>query len=64
MQALDIDYNELVSVLGEPSRNAGSQHYFQCPACAAGGGDTSRDNLLFNSRRRYRDWETDRKSVV
>lgn len=51
MQSLDIDFNELISVVGEPSRSAGSQHYFQCPACAAGGGDTHRDNLLFNTRK-------------
>lgn len=48
---LDITLEELTNILGVPTRTTGHQHYFRCPACSAGGGDTSGDNLLFNDRK-------------
>ena len=48
---LDVTLEELTNVLGVPTRTTGHQHYFRCPACSAGGGDTSGDNLLFNDRK-------------
>lgn len=48
---LDVTLDELVNILGTPTRTTGHQHYFQCPACAKSGGDTHCDNLLFNDRK-------------
>lgn len=48
---LDVTLDELISVLGSPTRTTGHQHYFRCPACASSGGDTSGDNLLFNDKK-------------
>lgn len=48
---LDITFDELISILGEPTRSTGHQHYFRCPACSSAGGDTSGDNLLFNDKK-------------
>lgn len=48
---LDVTLKELVTVLGSPSKQSGQQFYFRCPACSAGGGDTSCDNLLFNAKK-------------
>lgn len=48
---LDITLEQLIGVLGEPTKRAGHQYYFRCPACALTGGDRSGDNLLFNDRK-------------
>lgn len=48
---LDIKLEELINVLGTPKRSVGHQHYFRCPSCASVGGDSSGDNLLFNSKK-------------
>ena len=48
---LDVTLDELIKVLGNPTRTAGHQYYFQCPACAQSGGDTHCDNLLYNDRK-------------
>ena len=48
---LDINLNELIEILGTPTKSAGHQYYFRCPSCAQFGGDTSCDNLLFNERK-------------
>lgn len=48
---LDVTLNELISVLGNPTRTTGHQYYFRCPACSSMGGDTSGDNLLFNDKK-------------
>lgn len=46
---LNITVEQLISVCGQPTRQNGSQYYFRCPVCSAGGGDRHGDNLLFNS---------------
>lgn len=48
---LDVTLDELINILGKPTRQTGHQYYFQCPACAQSGGDTHCDNLLFNERK-------------
>lgn len=45
---LDIKLDELIKVLGQPTKCTGHQYYFRCPSCASLGGDNSGDNLLFN----------------
>lgn len=46
---LNITVEQLISICGQPTRQNGSQYYFRCPVCSAGGGDKRGDNLLFNS---------------
>ena len=48
---LDITLEQLVGVLGQPTKRVGHQYYFRCPACAQVGGDNSGDNLLFNDHK-------------
>lgn len=48
---LDVTLEQLIGVLGQPTKRVGHQYYFRCPACAQGGGDSSGDNLLFNDRK-------------
>lgn len=48
---LDIELNDIINILGQPTRKAGHQYYFRCPACKNRGGDKSGDNLLFNSNK-------------
>lgn len=48
---LDITLDKLIALLGNPTRQTGHQYYFRCPACSAGGGDTSGDNLLYNDKK-------------
>lgn len=45
---LNITAEQLIAVCGSPTRVSGSQYYFRCPVCNAGGGDKHGDNLLFN----------------
>lgn len=45
---LNITTDQLIAVCGSPTRVSGSQYYFRCPVCSAGGGDRHGDNLLFN----------------
>ena len=45
---LNITTEQLIAVCGSPTRISGSQYYFRCPVCSAGGGDKHGDNLLFN----------------
>lgn len=45
---LNITVDQLIAVCGSPTRISGSQYYFRCPVCSAGGGDRHGDNLLFN----------------
>ena len=37
--------------MGEPIRSRYGQYYWQCPICAQSGGDTHKDNLLFNEQK-------------
>lgn len=48
---LDIKLEELIDILGNPTRSTGHQYYFRCPSCSSIGGDNSGDNLLFNERK-------------
>lgn len=48
---LNITVEQLISICGEPTRISGSQYYFRCPVCSAGGGDNHGDNLLFNENK-------------
>ena len=45
---LNITVEQLIAICGNPTRQSGSQYYFRCPVCSAGGGDKHGDNLLFN----------------
>lgn len=45
---LNITVEQLIGICGSPTRISGSQYYFRCPVCSAGGGDNHGDNLLFN----------------
>lgn len=49
---LDVTLEQLVDILGGPTKHIGHQYYFRCPVCAQNGGDTNGDNLLFNERKR------------
>lgn len=48
---LNITAEQLIAICGPPSRISGSQYYFRCPVCSAGGGDKHGDNLLFNENK-------------
>lgn len=48
---LNITVDQLIAVCGSPTRISGSQYYFRCPVCSAGGGDRHGDNLLFNENK-------------
>lgn len=48
---LNITAEQLIAVCGSPTRVSGSQYYFRCPVCSAGGGDRHGDNLLFNEKK-------------
>ncbi len=48
---LDINLGELIEIVGEPTKVVGHQYYFRCPICSSSGGDTSGDNLLYNSKK-------------
>lgn len=50
---LNITVEQLIAVCGSPTRVSGSQYYFRCPVCSAGGGDSHGDNLLFNERKGF-----------
>lgn len=48
---LDVTLEQLINILGKPTKKIGHQYYFRCPSCSQNGGDTSGDNLLFNERK-------------
>lgn len=50
---LNITVEQLIDICGNPTRQSGSQYYFRCPVCSAGGGDRHGDNLLFNESKGF-----------
>ena len=49
---LDIVLQDVINVLGRPTKQTGHQYYFRCPVCQSRGEDTSGDNLLFNDNKK------------
>lgn len=49
---LDITLEQLIDVLGAPTKQTGCQYYFRCPVCAQSGNDKHGDNLLFNDKKK------------
>lgn len=49
---LDVSLEDVIRALGSPTKKAGNQYYFGCPACTNRGEDSSKDNLLYNDSKK------------